>query len=405
MGTSAVLRIAYVVYAGRVLQPEEYAEFYTALALIFLASTALSPVSGSITRYVSLFAAGGEMNRVRALRSVMSRRVVKWAIWVLVGGAVVSYPIAMVLRFQSIFTPLLAGVALALSLPVEFSRGILRGVARFRAYSASLILEALLRLLLCIVLLYFFSMAGMGLLAYVVALGLMLLILPRQLGSIGQGTSLPEHEEDRQSVERLMGPLLLFAVAGAAFQNMDVLLVKRMFSPLEAGYYSAAASLAKSAALVFAPFGVLLLPLLTAAYAREEALLPIFLRTVGRFTAFSGVLVAIFAIEGDAIVGQLYGGAYAAAGPLLPVLTSAMVLALISIMIGQAFAAVNRFAFLTTYIAGVGVLAAGLGLSNSIRTAAWVVFAVQGLTLLALAAHFLASLKREPAFKGRGVSV
>jgi O-antigen/teichoic acid export membrane protein len=399
---SAMLRIAYVVYAGRVLHPAEYADFYTALALIFLFSTGLAPVAGSVTRFVSLHAANGEMDRVQALRGVMLRRVSWYALVVLAVGLIGAYPITAGLRFRSVAIPILAFVALAVSMPVELSRGVLRGVERFRAYSLGIVLESGIRLLLGVLLLFVLATAGMGLLAYVFAAGLMLFVTPQQLGPMAPETTHPKHAEDRRAVERLMGPLFVFAFAAAAFQNMDVLFVKRMFSPVEAGYYSAAASLAKSAGLVFAPFGVLLLPLLTAAYARGESLLPILLRTVARFTLLSGALVVAFAMGGDTIIRHLYGESYVAAGPLLPVLTAAMVLALLSVMIGQAFAAINRFAFLPLYLAGLAALAVALGLSDSIGTLVWVLFATQAATLLAMTVHFFVSAKRERVFHGRG---
>lgn len=402
IGTSAVLRIAYVIYAGRVLDPAEYAEFYGALALVFLFSTALGPVASSVTRFVSLFAANGEMDRVRALRGVMSRRVSWYALLVLAAGLILAYPIRAALHFQSIATPILAFGALAVSLPVELSRGILRGVERFRAYSLSLFLESGFRLLLCVFFLYLLATAGMGLLAYVLAAGFMLLVTPLQLRPVGVATTHPQLAEDRRAVERLMGPLFVFAFAGAAFQNMDVFFVKRMFSPVEAGYYSAAASLAKSAGLVFAPFGVLLLPLLTGAYARQEALLPLLLRTASRFAGLAAALVVVFVIWGEPIVRYLYGDAYVAAGPLLPVLTAAMALALLAIMIGQAFAAVNRFAFLLFYLPGLAVEAVGLALSNSMLTLVWVVFVTQALTLLAMTIYFLSAAKKDQGFHGGG---
>ena len=398
-GVSSLFRIAYVVYAGRVLGPAEYADLYAALSVTFLFAAGLAPIASSITRFLSLFRGRGEEGKILAMRRTMPRRVNRWSLILFGVGLALSWPLHVVLRFESPSTALLLAVILPLNLQVDTPRGILRGVQRFRSFGWNLAGESALRLVLCVALFVFVAKAPAALVAHLLAAIVIVFVGHRQIATVGEGAE--EQPYEQRQIELFMIPLFLFAFLGALYQNLDVLFVKRLFDGVDAGQFSAISALAKLVGLALLPFSILVLPLVTTSFARGEAALKPLFRAVAGFLAASAAIVVGYRFFGDVALRLLYGEEYLGAVDLLVPLTIATVIASVSVLVGQAFAAMNRFAFLKIYAGGVvlqiGLMVLGRG---SMRHLVYAVLAAQAVTLVALGVELVRTQRGGPAARG-----
>ncbi len=380
---SSLLRAGFLILAGRLLGPEPYAELYAALSAIFLLGTGLTPMGSAIAHYASLYAARDEPGKIAFLAREMPRRLAKWSLVLLVVGALAAYPARRILGFESLTPPLLVVAALAVTLQLSGPRGLLRGLRIFRSYGINILAESFLRIAIAVPLLSMSATATSGLLAYLLAgLGALLLgtaqIAPRV-------SAVEPVAADPRPLERMVGPLLLFALATATFQNLDMLVVKGFFPAADAGLYAAASSVAKLTALAFFPFSVANLPIFTAALARGEALGKKLLQAVTTYLLIAGGMVLFLAFQGPWVLRILYGEAYVDAAPWLLPLAAALTLGFVAAMIAQAFCAARQYGFL--FILGAGLVAEIVALAKwgtSLHAIPVILLGVHGLVLTGL---------------------
>jgi len=346
-GISSLLRIAYIVFVGRTLGPEQYAVFYSALTCVMLFSTALAPVSGTVSRFTSLFVARGDDAALNGLWRFARAEVARLAILVLTIGSIALLVAGRQLGWGSWVLTLIVALTLPVALLLELPRGLLRGALEFVPYGSSLVIEAALRLALAVVIILPFTSAATALGAYLAAA---IVAWPIANSRADKRANAPESSlPDAPGIRRFAIRLFAVATIGALLQNVDVLAVKALFGDRESGLYSAAASLAKSVGLVFLPFGTFLLPTLTERFSRGERLVAPLLRTMALFAVPSILAISCFSWIGSSLIQILYGEEFLGARPLLVPLATAMLFALLSVMIGQAFTACDRFGFVPIY--------------------------------------------------------
>ncbi len=394
-GISSLLRIAYVVYAARVLGPAAYADLYAALSLVFLFGTAIGPISGTVSRFTSLYLAEDDAGALAGLRRFARAHVTRVAIALVVLSPLLMLGVRGQLGATDWTLPAIVVAIFPLTLLVYLPRGLVRGAHRFGHFSLQLTAEAGLRLLLSVFLLSRAATAEAALLAYLAAALLLLPIAELQARSIGRGVD-PE-PVDGGLLRRFGASFFLVAFIGAAFQNIDVLAARRFFPDYEAGLYGAASSLAKALALVYLPFGTLSLPTLTARFTRKERPERAVAALLGGFGALGALVLAGLVWQGERVLRLLHGEAYLEAQPLLLPLGSAMLLILLSGLIAQAFTAMGRFEFLPLYGAAlVAELAILWWTQSSPIDLAWGLAASQLLTFgLVLAAFVRTSRTRQ----------
>lgn len=350
-GTSSLLRIAYVVYAARELGPAAYADLYAALSIVFMFGIGMAPISGTVSRFASLYQADGDLGALSGLRRFARSQVLR-----IVGGLVVLSPLLVLgLRSQfssrSIWVPILVVATLPFVLLVDLPRGLLRGGHRFGTFSVNLTVEAVLRLGLSVALLARVSIPESPLLAYMLAALLTLPVSAAQTRAIARDAE--AKSVDAQLLRRFGANFFLVAFIGAALQNIDVLAARRFFPDLEAGLYSAASSLAKVLGLVYLPFGVLALPTLTARFSQRLQPKRTLAAIMCCFAAVALATVGLLAWQGERLLGLLFGPDYVDAHPLIAPLGLALTLALLTILLGQAFTAMSRFEFIPFYFAAL----------------------------------------------------
>jgi O-antigen/teichoic acid export membrane protein len=381
--TAAVLALVYQFVVGHTLGTEEFADFATALSLVYFGAMAAGPISATATRFSAEFAERGEFGKIRSVAALLSRWVTGWGLVGCVIALVAVRPVSTWLHFRSV-VPLVVAIAVVyLTLLVSLARGFLRGVQDFPRYNLGLIVEAGLRLGLGVLFVNLLLNAGAALAAYAIALVIVLPLSAGQVKSTWRAhLSAPV---DPSTIRRFGLPMLLFALISAGFLTVDMVLVKRLFAAPEAGLYGGAVTLARSVGLIYAPFGLMLLPLFVAETVRGGRPLLTLLRVGAYFVGLAWLPVLAFMIWSTEILGLTFGSDFLAAAPLLVPLALCAMLAGISTLIGNALAGLDRFWFLVPYICGLVLETALLATwHQSLERVALMVLTAQALTALAM---------------------
>jgi len=358
-GASAILTIGYLIYVGRVLGPTEYAEFSAALSFVYFFAIVFSPLTPAIARVVARRATRGDEASVPALR----RGVMRPLTGALAATALVlAWPMVGVSRFLNFSSsaPVMLAFATALIFTiVSADRGFLQGLFRFGAYNASLLVESIVRVVVGLAVLRLVSRSATGALvgfvaAVVIAEAVNAIVLRERRGDLTPGAV------DWPELRRLVLPMMMLMIAAAACQNLDMIAVKRWFSPDFAGQYGAASALAKMFGVVFTPLYVLAGPLLTRHHERGEGIVGPAVGLAGVFAGLSSVGLFLLLYKGEEIMGLLFGTAYVEAAWLAAHLGAISILLHVALLLAQVFITYHDFRFLKLFAAAAIVQVIGL---------------------------------------------
>lgn len=388
-GVAAVLTMGYIVLVGRIVGPEEYADFAAALSVIYFIGVALSPVGPAVSRLCARFTARGDHHAVAALRRQAIIRMAATAGLVGIAGAAASPFLARALEFRS-FVPLALVFAVVLVFAVlNVDRGVVQGLLEFRVHNVNIVLEALVRWTFAIMVLLGWRSAGAGIASYLVAMlaaEAMLAVRFRRDRTTTRATV------DWNEVRRVTMPLAVLMIAIATMQNVDMLVVKRYFAPAESGAYGAASALARAIGIVFVPLYVMLTPILTALRESGRPVHGATLRFGVLFLALSVVPLILFALWPELIVTTLYGQEFRPAAPLLAPLAGVAIVLYVSLMLSQALITLEKNRFLIAYsVLTVVQIAALVMFHHTFGEVLQALYAVQCAGLVIIATFFILS--------------
>lgn len=394
-GTTAVLSLIYTVYAGRQLGPERYADFTAAASFAFFCCIALGPINGTVARFSAQYASHGVPGKIRTLTSKTTKTVALVGLAGLVVGVLMLKPLAAVWHFSS-YGPLVVAYGMVyLTLLLSVTRGVLRGVQSFNQYNVNILLEAAIRLVLGVTLLHLIGGATAGLVAYVLALVVVVIVSPWQLRGVWRG-----HKPaaiDGGEVRRFTIPMFVAIFTYAGYQNLDMFFVKGHFAASDAGQWSAAFALTRALGVLVTPFTILLLPLITTLHEKGHRIGPAFLRTCSYFLILAAGPLVLFWWWPVDTIKLLYADEYLAAAPLLLPLGAARLACYLTYLIVLTFASRARFGFLYVYVPGLAVEVAALFVWNdSLVAVAVAVLSTQVITMLSLGVFAATEARHRP---------
>lgn len=372
----AAVTLAYAIdylfnlVAGRLLSPVEFS-VVVALAgvgqVLVVASRVIQTV---VTRYISRFRADAQTppGRIASFFQAMFR--VSWA-W---GGVamgvmlLLSWPLAQFLQIEEIGAVVALAVATLLMVVRPVVGGALQGLQQFTALGAVQVVQALLRLILGAALIWL----GLGVvgamaslpLASVAALLVGWLLLD---GAVKRKTAV-HHEVKLPELFRYSAFTAAGLIGYALLLNMDAILVRRFFDPVQAGNYSAAVTLGKI--IQFFPVAIIMV-LFPKAARRQAAHLDtsrVLIPAMAIVALVCGGIAMLYALFPDLIVRLTLGSGYQVAGLVLGLVGLAMLLLSLANVWLNYYLSTEWPQFV--YLIGVGILLQG-GLMIAFHNQLW----------------------------------
>lgn len=304
VGFFNLFNLLYHLFMVRNLPPIEYGQLNTLMALFMIISVPASTVQTAVTKFISSFQVQNKYDRAnRLLRHLL--------ILMLIVGSAIFLSMVVGIRFISSFLQissygliilLAAGLFFAMIIPIPW--GGLQGLQKFGSLTFNLIINSGLKLALGIL----FVFLGFGVLGAMAAIGLSygvtfflsLLIL---------GGYLPKKRESKleQDVEgsgpayisevyHYFVPVGITLLCFMVLTNIDLILVKHFFMPIEAGFYSIAQMVGKIILFLPIPVVMVMFPTLSSSEGQAKAL-----RTLRR-----SLMIAFFLCAGAILLGFLF---------------------------------------------------------------------------------------------------
>jgi O-antigen/teichoic acid export membrane protein len=303
---SALLLLALLTIAGRVLSAADYGRFSYAIALTLIIETIMDVGLGPVTvRAV----ARDKASASQLLRHVLGLKLV----WVAI-GLVLLVIVTPILRSDRALIRLcyLMGLSSAVRSYLLTARGLLQGLDRFDLEALLVVADRLVLLAIGGAVLW----AGYGLfglaMAFVVSRVIMLLAATLILSRV-VGSTRPEYDRDAwRTLQAAALPLGFFMIALNTYNYIDTLLLGIMRSDLETGWYSAAYRIYEGLTYVPAILAAVLTPTLSHLFVRDRiAHRRLLTRTLLAALGLGALLGGIVAWIAGPILLTLFGSKYA----------------------------------------------------------------------------------------------
>ncbi len=267
-----ILNLVFWLYMVRKLPPQDYGVLNSLVSVLMFFCMPMSILQTVVTRYTSKFMAHKLVNDVQHLLLYFIKIVSIFLIIVLGVLVIGDHPISAFLRIDEKRLVYAVAAAIIFNSFSAISLGALAGLQRFNDVALNGIVATISKLFLAFVLVILGLRAFGGLLGFVfsfiIAFLLSLFQLPKGL------IIFKERAEavmlNKREIYSYFLPVGLSMVCYFALTNMDVILVKHFFAPLEAGYYSVAQMVGKIVLFVPGAIGVVMFPKIVDSHAKKE---------------------------------------------------------------------------------------------------------------------------------------
>lgn len=313
VGSNGVNFLNYIYHfvMGRLLGPVSYGELATLFSLVTLIGMISLSLGLVIVKYVS---SAQSREEVESLMGWFNKRMFI---------AVTAFSLLLILispfvaSFIGISHPaviILVAVSFLFMIPSAFNRSVLQGLTRFKEMVISTSVEALLKLILGVGLVYFGFSVGGAMVGLVIAIFVGWLLARRFIADYAV------KETKAPNIRPLLIyslPVLVQSVAVTSLYSVDVILVKHFLPPFEAGLYAALSALGKIIYFGVGPITSVMFPLVSKRHSKGEKYYKIFFYSLCMTLLIGGVVLGFYWLLPNLAIKLLFGSAYLSAAPYL----------------------------------------------------------------------------------------
>jgi O-antigen/teichoic acid export membrane protein len=279
IGLFNLFNLLYHFSMVRSLPPTEYGHLNTLLALFMIIQVPASTVQTTITKFVSSFQARNRYDLVKGLIKHFFLLILIVALSVLIIVTLGSKFISSFLQIPSYGLVVLLGTILFFSMVVTVPWGGLQGLQKFGSMTYNLVINGGLKFGLG----FLFVLFGLGVFgalsaitfSYLITTVLSFSMLWNHLRGQGGAPDPPQVSQDSNpsyisDVYRYIFPVGITMLSYNILTNIDLILVKHFFTPIEAGYYSIAQMVGKVILSIPVPIVIVMFPKISSLEGQEK---------------------------------------------------------------------------------------------------------------------------------------
>lgn len=348
-----IFNLLYHLYIIRVLTPQDYAILNTIIALTMFLNMPSGVLQTALTRYVAHFHGLHNKSAVFKILKAISLQIFGIGTIILFFIYLFSERIAIFFRIPSL-GPVYALIGIiAVTLLTPFPYAGLQGLQRFLALGLSAVVASSSRLFLAILFIYL----GWGVIGSLNAFSLSILIgliiaLPPLLKALGELND-KGNSPDTVNYCEIYKYLVPVAIASTSFiflTSVDLILVKHLFSPLEAGHYSIAQMVGKIILFFPSAISIVIFPKVADYNARKENTLNLLKHSLIYVGILSAGAIIICFLFPKFVLKILTGKAYPECIPLVKLFSTAMgMFALLNIFM-RYYLSLNKITYIIPFV-------------------------------------------------------
>lgn len=305
-----VINLVYHLILVRVLSYEEYGTFNALIIISLYFCQFASPFQPALTKSLSAYFSRNQISEVRYILRRAARDIGLFSILIVGIFILAAGPLA---KEQQISDPLylvLVGVLIGSSFMVAVPQSFLQGAQMFKKLAIISALSTLGKLIIGIGLILIGMRVSGALSGYIAAPIFILvtgfIIIKRYFTERSAEISVPERM-DMRPIYKYYIPTGLVLFSFTVLTNGDMTIVKKFFSPLEAGFYSVAQMVGKIILFLPGAVAIVIFPKAAAARARNSASKPLLKKGLLITALFSGLGTLICLISPRLVLQLLTG--------------------------------------------------------------------------------------------------
>ena len=311
-GTSitGVFNLIYHLVCVRLLTPQDYGTFNALISLVTFGLMAFSPLGTAFTKFFTEYITKKQFPILIAVIKKLFLRLALAGILIFVLFLLFSGQLAGFLKISNLYIIITGGI-ITLSIVTIFIPPVFQSFQKFKSLSFLGISSSLGKLAFGAGLMAL----GLGVIGalsgFIVSSFLLIFVAACFIPNIRKetgGFALASSEEtDLRPIFRYFLPVSLTMLSFTVFTNIDVILVKRFFSPLDAGYYSIAQMVGKIALFFPSALAIVIFPKTTKAHV-ENTLSRSFLYKSLFIAAITGAIFTVMSFFFPGIILQILTG-------------------------------------------------------------------------------------------------
>lgn len=332
-----ILSLLYQLYMVRNLNPINYGVLNSLFSVLMIVSIPSGTVQTVVTKFISTFYANNHHERINLLLLSFAKKTSVFGLIIFLILILGSRSISSFLQITSPLLIVILGAITFLSIMLPLAQGGLQGLQKFGYLGLTMITNGCLKLLLGII----FVSIGFGVtgamsalaISTFIALLLSFIMLASVLPKPLVLTSDSSQDKQNNTASEMNFPDIYryFYATASVFlcymllTNIDVLLVKHYFSPLEAGYYSIAQMAGKI--ILFLPVAITLVmfPKTSELHSQSKATSHLLKKCLLYVAALCGTAVLICFLFPGLVIRLLSGQEHLQCIPLVRIFSVTMV--------------------------------------------------------------------------------
>ncbi len=296
---------------ARLLVPSEYGVLATLMSMLFIFSLASESIQTIMTKYTSNEKDSGKIKNIlkRFLRKSLKIAVFLFFVYLALAIFLVKF-----LRIEYSLLALTGLFIFAVFL-VPINRGILQGKRRFNALGWNMVIEASVKLILAVLLVY----AGWKVYGAIFAVfaGSMFAFL---VSFINMKKVLASNEKDSGITDSYSYSMNVFTVIATVtiFYSLDIILARSFFPDHIAGLYALASVLSKSIFFATLPISKVMFPMSSEASVNGQKSRHVFFKALALLGLCVFLALIVVAVFPDLLIRIFSGSYYSESAAVLP---------------------------------------------------------------------------------------
>lgn len=387
------------LYMGRYLNPADYGILYSLITLLMIVSVPTITVRTVMAKYVAHFMIQGEYGKVRSLLFSSLRVVFLGGLFGFGVFSFASGQIAQYLQIPSRTPVIIVGIILLIAVIMPVGRGTLQGLQKFGHLGLNFVSQAGLKLGSGIILVYFGLKVNGALTAFILGgiAALFLLLRPLNFlfhskeatGSIGF-----------KKIYQYSGPVIIAISCLWVMVNVDVILVKHFFKPLEAGYYCAAALIGRVIFFLPESIAMVMFPKTSQLHVQRRESFSVLKKTLLFVGLLAGGAATVCILFPSFVTWVVWGTKYSSSAPLVGKFAFAMSLFSLTHVLFLYQLSIHHFRFL--YLVGICAILEITAITifhSTVSQVVWIL--VASATVLFLLNLLIVVLRESISFAGK----
>ena len=338
-----LLNYLFHFYVGRTLGPKEYGVFGVLLSIIYLLVMPLMAVQTIFSKYVAELKVNSDEKRISYLFYRSFRKTLFIGIIFSIVFLIISPFLSHFLKIGSITPLIILGMSITFIFLIPLLRGFIQGLQNFSLLGVTFISEGLTKVVLGIplVLLGFGINGAIG--AFALSFFLPFIILSYFLRKM----LVSQREKiDTSKIYGYSFLVLIMLVSLTGFYTMDLILVKRFFDPVDAGYYAALSLFGKIIFFASMSISMVMFPKLSELNLQKKDTKNLLFKSVLIVAALGGIISLFYFLIPKIIIGLLFGDEYLLISKWLGIFGVMMIIYSIIYLLSYYNMALHRKSFL-----------------------------------------------------------